>query len=223
MGNDSDDDVDAPVSFQPHVRQRHSHSTRSTPARLPTARIHPPSNNNAPPRALDLIYAGSQALAVIPAFLGTLWLLTNAFTNRPDASKYPTRVDFLVAALWAILTGHQCLCLASGLLTRWRAYYSPLPTLVRLLGLQAICWPATHATLVILGASARPLTCWVLIGSTTCVSRAIQIWVVSNLEPGQSQRRWDWEEIGVKCALPAGILYFVTLWACLLQREWVGC
>ena len=121
------------------------------------------------------------------------------------------------------MTGHQCLGLASGLLTRWRAYYSPLPTLIRLLGLQAICWPATHATLVIVRAGTRPLTCWVLIGSTTCVSRAIQIWVVSNLEPGQSQRRWDWGEIGVKCALPAGILYFVTTWACLLQRELFNC
>ena len=66
LSDDSDDELEPPVSFQAPVRHRHvSHSTRSTPARLPTARIHPPSLTNAPPRALDLIYAGSQALAVI--------------------------------------------------------------------------------------------------------------------------------------------------------------
>ncbi|EJD36146.1 hypothetical protein AURDEDRAFT_174752 [Auricularia subglabra TFB-10046 SS5] len=224
MDNDSDDELDAPVSFQPKQAVRHrnaSHSARAPPARLPTARIHPSSRTDAPPRALDFIYGASEALAVIPAFLGTIYLGTQALSVRPNL--YPTTLDYVVAALWAILTGYQCLCLASGLLTRWRAYYSPLPTLVRLLGLQSICWPATHATLVIVGGGKRPVVCWALIGSTTCVSRAIQLWVVSNLEPGQSQRRWDWGLVGVKCGLPAAILYFVTAWASLLQREWLGC
>jgi len=65
--------------------------------------------------------------------------------------------------------------------------------------------------------------CWAVIGSTTCVSRAIQLWVVSNLEPGKTQRRWNWADVGVKSALPAGILYFVTAWAVLLQREFNRC
>lgn len=36
----------------------------------------------------------------------------------------------------SILTGWQCLMMTSGLLKRWRVYYSPLPTLIRLLALQ---------------------------------------------------------------------------------------
>ena len=70
------------------------------------------------------------------------------------------------------LTGVQCLYFTTGLLTRWKAYYPLLPTLIRLLGLQAICWPATHYTLVFLqyDGHSRPLLCWTVIGTTTCVS-----------------------------------------------------
>ena len=33
-------------------------------------------------------------------------------------------------------------------------------------------------------------------------------------------RRWNWKEVGLKCALPAGVLYFVMAWAEQLRREW---
>jgi hypothetical protein len=36
-------------------------------------------------------------------------------------------------------------------------------------------------------------------------------------------RRWDWKEVGVKCMLPAGIVYFVMAWAEQLRRELSGC
>lgn len=32
-------------------------------------------------------------------------------------------------------------------------------------------------------------------------------------------RRWDWAEVIVKCALPAGVLYFVTAWGMILRDE----
>ena len=184
----------------------------------------------------------------------------------------------------AILTGYQCLCLTTGLLTRWRLYYPPLSTLVRLLALQGICWPATHLTLTILEHEKRPVITWAVIATTTCMSRSVQIWVTSNLwwekrdihskdrdrdshghEPsanGHSSaltglgrlgssgklseainatsaeenrraywkrwngggkwggRRWDWKEVGLKCVLPAGVLYFIMAWAEQLRREW---
>lgn len=60
-------------------------------------------------------------------------------------------------------------------------YYSLLPTLIRLLALQAICWPATHLTLKIFDHDKRPLVCWAAIGTTTCISKAIEMWVTSNL------------------------------------------
>lgn len=176
----------------------------------------------------------------------------------------------------ALLTAHQCLKLTTGLLHRWRAYYSPLSTLIRLLALQAICWPATHFTLDIVGSlganfssgddsltvlesallrwtTARPDICWAVIGTTTCVSRSIQIWVTSNLllsprsgsktnltsavpdrlRPRRALvgeetrkltgRKWDWRIVARVCMLPAGCLYFVMAWIGAWRREAGGC
>jgi len=162
------------------------------------------------------------------------------------------RVEFFVSVLWSILTGWQCLQLTTGLLKRWRVYYSPLPTLIRLFALQAICWPATHLTLTLLNHEKRPALCWAVIGTTTCYSRSIQLWVTSNIGPAPPpavisavpsptslrrsvlasaggmrdewmrlrRRRWDWGEVGRKCVLPAGIVYFVMAWMDLLRKEW---
>lgn len=165
--------------------------------------------------------------------------------------------------LQAILTGYQCLYMTTGLLMRWRLYYPPLPTLIRLLALQGICWPATQLTCSILEHQKRPVIVWAAIGTTTCISRGVQIWVTSNLwwetretgdggsNGGGSQvnlsrlaagakeerpgywkrwgggkwggRRWDWKEVGVKCVLPAGIVYCIMAWAEQLRREFSGC
>jgi hypothetical protein len=180
--------------------------------------------------------------------------------------------SFLMTHSQALLTAHQCLQLTSGLLHRWRAYYAPLSTLIRLLALQAICWPATHFTLEILGGigsnvevtsstmtildstllrwtTIRPDVCWAVIGTTTCVSRSIQIWVTSNLLPSDAGtrvsavpdrlrphaklkgeetrksvgRRWDWGVVARACMLPAGCLYFVMAWVGAWRRETWGC
>ncbi|EMD31587.1 hypothetical protein CERSUDRAFT_100258 [Gelatoporia subvermispora B] len=90
-------------------------------------------------------------------------------------------MEWMIAGLWAVLTAHQSLALTTGLLRRWRVYYTPLPTLIRVLALQAICWPATHLTLTLMNAPARPAACWAIVGTTTCVSRAVQMWVTSNI------------------------------------------
>lgn len=80
------------------------------------------------------------------------------------------------------------------------------------------------------------------------MSRSIQIWVTSNLviPSGREDlhmqiyrrsrsrakgvkgegvpiavggRRWDWGEVGVRCVLPAGLLYLVTAWSLMLKEE----
>ena len=139
--------------------------------------------------------------------------------------------------------------MASVLLSPRRPHPSPRPA--RYVSLQsphsiahpqpraAICWPATHLTLTILNHEVRPLICWAAIGTTTCCSRSIQLWVTSNIVPAppppgappheeellrkSRRRRWDWALVGVEAALPAGILYFVTAWAVVLRREFMGC
>ncbi|KAF8874521.1 N-glycosylation protein-domain-containing protein [Gymnopilus junonius] len=222
---------------------------------LPTARIIPSSGPLVPPNTLEqrltpLLFEFSRLLSIVPAIFGTLYNIYHIYHPPvydkaiPNARPPPERVDFFISVLWSILTGYQCLCLATGLLTRWKLYYPPLSTLVRLLALQGICWPATHLTLNILEHEKRPVICWAVIGTTTCVSRSIQLWVTSNLwwekkdEGGSTTteeirrnywkrwggkwggRRWDWKEVSVKCMLPAGIVYFMMAWAEQLRREW---
>ncbi|KAG1787366.1 uncharacterized protein HD556DRAFT_1409769 [Suillus plorans] len=264
------------------------------PRHLPTTRILPASNPLVPPSTLTtLLFDASRLLSVVPALLGALinawcvWkppgLYSGQFApgscsriNRGHDSwgriALPDRADYFLAVLWALLTAHQCLQLTTGLLHRWRAYYPPLSTLIRLLALQAICWPATHFTLEILGGlgfnvdvafstlnildstllrwtTIRPDVCWAVIGTTTCISRSIQIWVTSNLLPSDTGtrvsavpdrlrphvklkgeetrklagRRWDWCVVAKVCMLPAGCLYFVMAWIGAWRREAWDC
>ena len=223
---------------------------------LPTARIVPPSGPLIPPTTLQqrltpFLFAFSRWLSIVPAFFGTLYNTFRAISSPQPAGH---RIDFIVSILWAshrrvlpylsvlllmarrqaILTGYQCLALTTGLLRRWRVYYTPLPTLIRLLALQAICWPATQITLTVLDARMRPAICWAVIATTTCCSRAVQLWVTSNIIGGKEDpdqlslrrwggRRWDWNAIAWKCAFPAGVLYFIWAWALALRREFGGC
>ncbi|KAG5650427.1 hypothetical protein H0H81_012318 [Sphagnurus paluster] len=231
------------------------------PRHLPTARIIHPSGPLVPPNNLEqrltpLLFEFSRLLSIVPAFFGTLINLIHAYQpppSRTDGRYTPQRVDFAISALWAILTGWQCLCLTTGLLTRWRLYYPPLSTLIRLLALQGICWPATQLTCTILEVDKRPVVVWAVIATTTSVSRGVQIWVTSNLwwetrevrerdpdaKPGEEKpkigywkrwgggkwggRRWDWKEVSIKCVLPAGIVYFIMAWAEQLRREFSSC
>ncbi|PPQ87003.1 hypothetical protein CVT25_009512 [Psilocybe cyanescens] len=201
---------------------------------LPTARIIPPSLPLIPPTTLEqrltpLLFEFARLLSIVPAVFGTLYNLY--FLVWPPQARQvgmgvgrppPERVDYFISALWAILTGYQCLALATGLLARWRLYYPPLSTLVRLLALQGICWPATHLTLTVLQHEVRPVVTWAVIGTTTCCSRSVQIWRQRQAywrrwrsSSKWNGRRWDWGE----CALPAGVVYFVMAWAEQLRRE----
>ncbi|KAG6897863.1 hypothetical protein C0992_010001 [Termitomyces sp. T32_za158] len=233
------------------------------PRHLPTTRILPASEPLVPPSTLQqrltpLLFEFSRLLSIVPAVFGALYHIYCIY--RPSEGPHaPGRVDYAVSALWALLTGWQCLSLTTGLLTRWRLYYSPLSTLIRLLALQGICWPATQLTCSILEHRKRPVVTWAVIGTTTCISRGVQIWVTSNLwwetrevrdrdrdkrdsqgkDAGKKSskngywkrwgggtwggRRWDWQEVGIKCVLPAGIVYFVMAWAEQLRREFSLC
>ncbi|KAK7039455.1 N-glycosylation protein-domain-containing protein [Favolaschia claudopus] len=155
------------------------------PRHLPTSRLIPVSAPLVPPTTLEqrltpLFFEFSRLLSIVPAAIGTFYNIYIMY-YPPTGRRVPERIDFFVSALWAILTGYQCLALTTGLFTRWRVYYPPLATLIRLLALQAICWSATQFTLKFLDHTQRPAATWAAIGTTTCMSRSVQIWVTSNL------------------------------------------
>lgn len=250
-----------PISTVPGVLGAGETETEGeeAPRDLPTARITHSAlttfaSSDLPTWFIPLIFFLARFLSIVPAIFGTLWNLYHVIWppggSEPDALSW--RVDYFISVLWSILTGWQCLQLTTGLLKRWRVYYSPLPTLIRLFALQTICWPATHFTLALLNHEKRPALCWAVIGSTTCYSRSIQLWVTSNIGPAPApaprratlarssllqsvlasaggmreewmklrRRRWDWGEVGRKCVLPAGIVYFVMAWTEMLRKEW---
>ncbi|TFK35793.1 N-glycosylation protein-domain-containing protein, partial [Crucibulum laeve] len=211
---------------------------------LPTARLPPPSSPLIPLTPLEskltpFLFEFSRLLSIFPAIVGTLWNLWFLFyppirIEGASGRRPPERIDYFVAVLWV---RYQCLALTTGLLTRWRLYYPPLSTLVRLLALQGICWPATQLGLTLFEHEKRPVVCWAVIGTTTCISRAVQIWVTSNLwwdrrersESGAGEhaaphdawggRRWDWREVSVKCVMPVAGVYFVMAWVEQVRRE----
>ncbi|KAF7328847.1 hypothetical protein MVEN_02514200 [Mycena venus] len=99
------------------------------PRHLPTSRIIPASAPLVPPSTLEqrltpLLFEISRLLSIVPAVFGTLYNLYFIY-HPPSGPRAPERIDFFVSALWAILTGYQCLALTTGLLTRWRVYYPP--------------------------------------------------------------------------------------------------
>ncbi|KAL6303595.1 N-glycosylation protein-domain-containing protein [Sparassis latifolia] len=271
------EDTLRPITTAPGVRCAGETETdgEDSPRNLPTARITGPSLRPLPhtlSAVMPALVSFSRLLAIVPAVFGTVYLSACMLGLGGESDVW--KAEFFVAALWAVLTGWQCLQMTTGLLKRWRVYYSPLATLIRLFALQAICWPATHLTLTLLEYEKRPALCWAVVGTTTCCSRSIQLWVTSNIAPaplphpppppapaashsrplhpshahaqhdsplsalasalgnviaGGAQdelewkrgrrRRWDWAEVGRKCALPAGVLYFVTAWAEMIRRE----
>ncbi|GJE95963.1 N-glycosylation protein-domain-containing protein [Phanerochaete sordida] len=201
--------------------------------------IPSPNSTNKPRASLalgPLLFEFSRLLSIVPAVFGTLWNVYH--TIQPPHESWCWAAEYAVCVLWSVLTGWQCLQLTTGLFKRWRVYYSPLPTLIRLFALQAICWPATHLTLTLLGHEVRPLICWAAIGTTTCCSRSVQMWVTSNIvEPPHAQqngaaspelkrryrRRWDWNAVLRECAFPAGVVYFLMAWVLALRTEFGGC
>ncbi|EPS94672.1 hypothetical protein FOMPIDRAFT_1133944 [Fomitopsis schrenkii] len=151
-----------------------------SPRSLPTARLTRPALTASvpfsfPPWVFASLFVFSRLLSIVPAVVGTLWNVYNLLwpPTDPGPSSLSWRVDYFVSILW----------LTTGVLKRWRVYYSPFATLIRLFALQAICWPATHFTLILLNHEQRPALCWAVIGTTTCYSRSIQLWVTSNIGP----------------------------------------
>ncbi|CAD6921319.1 unnamed protein product [Tilletia controversa] len=141
--------------------------------------------------------------AAVPGCVGTFWLVRNVgvrlgvegvrslgrvWEGGGDAGREgkdqrqddPTAVVFAIASLWSLSTAYYALSLTTLLLRRWLLYYSLPSSIIRLVALQAICWPLVRITLFVFG-SQRPLEAWILIASTTAVSDVVARWLVSNI------------------------------------------
>ncbi|UZJ53227.1 hypothetical protein CBS101457_002547 [Exobasidium rhododendri] len=139
-------------------------------------------------RLLILVYflQPLRLLAALPGCIGTFWLLRNAVQLLWQEGAIwqrdgkPGALEFGLASLWSITTAYHALSFTTLLLRRWLHYYSVLPSFIRLIALQAICWPLVRLTLYILGPK-NPLAGWIIISSTTAFSDTVARWVVSNI------------------------------------------
>ena len=107
--------------------------------------------------------------------------------------RQPGSLDFAVACLWSLSTAYHALSFTTLLLRRWLLYYSILPSLIRLVALQAICWPLVRITVHVFGAD-QPLGAWVVIGTTTALSDVVSRWVTSNIADAPLDDELDEEE-----------------------------
>lgn len=85
-----------------------------------------------------------------------------------------------IRATQSICTAYHALSFTTLLLRRWLLYYSLLPSIIRLIALQSICWPLVRLTLYILGPN-QPVGAWVIIATTTAFSDTVARWVTSNI------------------------------------------
>ncbi|CBQ70888.1 probable Myp1 protein [Sporisorium reilianum SRZ2] len=131
---------------------------------------------------------------------GTSRFQSSGLSEQPSLSgayrfgrRQPGSLEFVVACLWSMSTAYHALSFTTLLLRRWLLYYSILPSLIRLVALQAICWPLVRITIHVFGAD-QPLGAWVVIGTTTALSDVVSRWVTSNIADAPLDDELDEEE-----------------------------
>ena len=133
----------------------------------------------------SLLFLFLQALSVIPALFGFAYSFHRFYAARPllftsstwtDGGRAAgitqgrsTRLDWFIAGLWALTCAYFSYSLAKGLLRRWLVYYSLLPTVIRVISLQAICWPLTFTTHRVLTVD-QPVAAWLVCATTAAIS-----------------------------------------------------
>ncbi|GAA5821862.1 hypothetical protein JCM3770_000620 [Rhodotorula araucariae] len=135
------------------------------------------------------------------------WDPRGAYGGEAILAARSTRLDWFISGCWALATAYFTLSLARGLLRRWLVYYSTGPTIIRVVSLQAICWPLTLTTHRFLSFD-QPVAAWVVCATTAAFSNVIQTWVTSNIierKDRRSQQRWRLLSLAITTVLGPGV------------------
>ncbi|GAA5974393.1 hypothetical protein JCM11641_005256 [Rhodosporidiobolus odoratus] len=128
-------------------------------------------------------------------------------TSVGITSARSTRLDWFISGMWALATAYFTFQLSRGLLRRWLVYYSMGPTIIRVISLQAICWPLTLTTHRVLSFD-QPVAAWCVCATTAAISNVIQTWVTSNIverKDRRGQQRWQIYSTVVTAVLGPGV------------------
>ncbi|GAA5915739.1 uncharacterized protein JCM6883_002941 [Sporobolomyces salmoneus] len=153
---------------------------------------------------------------MIPSLIGFLYsahrfyttprLVTSGESSGITYSR-STKLDWFVSGMWALACAYFTHSLARGLLKRWLVYYPVGPTIVRVLSLQAICWPLTLTTHRVLSFD-QPVAAWFVCATTAAISNVIQSWVTSNIVERKDRRgqpSWKFVSSAITAVLGPGI------------------
>lgn len=140
------------------------------------------------PRAFEILLHSLRLFAVVPGLTGTLLLLHHAYGEashrhwlRTDyVSQRPSALEYVVCSLWSVSTAFHALSLMTLLLRRWLIYYTLLPSLIRLVAFQSICWSLVRLILHLFGPM-QPLAPWVLISTFTSFFEIFARWLTSSI------------------------------------------
>ncbi|WFD18706.1 hypothetical protein MCAP1_000915 [Malassezia caprae] len=143
------------------------------------------------PRAFEVLLHSLRLFAVVPGLTGTLFLLHHAYNEakhrhwlRTDyVSQQPSALEYVACSLWSMTTAFHALSLMTLLLRRWLIYYTLLPSLIRLVAFQSICWSLVRLILHLFGPM-QPLAPWVLIATFTSFFEIFARWLTNSINDG---------------------------------------
>ncbi|WFD32233.1 hypothetical protein MSPP1_003277 [Malassezia sp. CBS 17886] len=127
--------------------------------------------------------------ATVPGIIGTSYLLWHALEKllfkghwfrTLDAWTHPGGLEYVVSSFWSVCTAFHALSLTTLLLRRWLIYYAVLPSVIRLIAFQSICWSLVRVSLFVAGPS-LPLCGWVVISTFTAFADVVVRWITSNI------------------------------------------
>jgi hypothetical protein len=133
-----------------------------------------------------IVFLLLQALSAIPSLVGFFYSVHRFYSTPPNllhaqstwvqggnalgvTEGRSTRLDWFISGLWSLACAYFSHSLAKGLLRRWLVYYSVLPTFIRVVSLQAICWPLTLTTHRVLTFD-QPVAAWLVCATTAAIS-----------------------------------------------------
>lgn len=140
-----------------------------------------------PPAFMVLLHS-LRLFATVPGIIGT-WFAFRRGMNEVHAHHWvrttndilrPGALEYFLCCAWSLSTAFHALSLMTLLLRRWLIYYAVLPSVIRLVAFQSICWSLVRFSLYLFGPQ-QPLGGWLLVSSFTASIDIVARWITSNI------------------------------------------
>ncbi|WFD43075.1 hypothetical protein MPSI1_001727 [Malassezia psittaci] len=149
---------------------------------------NPVENLEPLPNAFMVLLHSLRLFATVPGIFGFCFLLhrgrkeaeMNYWVRAPDNLLRPGALEYFICCAWALCTAYHALSLMTLLLRRWLIYYAVLPSVIRLIAFQSICWSLVRFSLYLFGPH-QPLGGWLLVSSFTASVDVVARWMTSNI------------------------------------------